>query len=431
MNKSIFADDFKSQPYWWDLTPRPSVGSQSLSKKVDVLIIGSGYTGLNCAIQTVRGGRDTLVIDSQSIGWGCSSRNGGQISGEIKPDYAELKRKYGADRAFALTKEARNALVWLQAFIREEQIDCELRRCGRYQAAHNPRQFEQLVKFAEHQPEGLEQSLEIVERKDQADEIDSDYYHGGLVIAEHCSLDPAKYHQGLARRALSAGCSLIGNCEALHIEESKHGFTVTTSKGEIQAQKIVVATSGYSGPVSPWQRRRLIPIGSYMLATEQLDVKRVQQLIPRDRVFSDTRKLVVYFRRSPDSSRILFGGRVSVFESDPVKSAPALRQEMLHIFPQLADARLSHSWMGFVGFTFDYLPHLGEHNGLYYAMGYCGSGICLASYFGNRLGRQLLGDKHARIAFNDVKFPTRPLYTGKPWFLATAVQYYQLRDRII
>ncbi|MCP4433450.1 MAG: FAD-binding oxidoreductase [Gammaproteobacteria bacterium] len=431
MNSSIFSDDFRPEPYWWDETPRTDCDEKVLPEEVDVLIIGSGYTGLNCAIETARAGRDTLVIDSQSIGWGCSSRNGGQISGEIKPGFEELQHRYGESKAFALTKEARNALEWIQSFIDSENIDCDLRRCGRYLAAHNPRQFQQLCDLAENQPRGLEQPLTVVESRQQATEIDSDYYHGGLVIERHCSLDPAKYHQGLVERVLSAGARLVGYCEARSIQRERSGFSVLTGKGSIRAAKIVVATSGYTGSVSAWQRRRLIPIGSYMLATEELDIDRVQRLLPRDRVFSDTRKLVVYFRQSPDARRILFGGRVSVFESDPVKSTPALRQEMLRIFPQLADAKISHSWMGFVGFSFDYLPHLGEHDGLYYAMGYCGSGICLASYFGHKLGRQLQGDTGARIAFNDIPFQTRPLYSGKPWFLAGAVQYYQLRDRFI
>ena len=168
-----------------------------------------------------------------------------------------------------------------------------------------------------------------------------------------------------------------------------------------------------------------------MLATEQLDSVRAEKLMPSKRVFSDSRKLVVYFRRSAEGDRVLFGGRVSVFESDPVKSAPALRQEMLRIFPQLEDVRLTHSWMGFVGFSFDYLPHLGEQDGLFYAMGYCGSGICLASYFGNRLGLQVLGKAEGKIAFNDVKFQTRPFYSGTPWFLSTAVKYYQVQDRFV
>ena len=158
--------------------------------------------------------------------------------------------------------------------------------------------------------------------------------------------------------------------------------------------------------------------------------ERAAQLMPRDRVFSDTRRIVVYFRRSPDGRSLLFGGRVSVFESDPVKSLPALRQEMLRIFPQLEDVRISHTWMGFVGYTFDTLPHLGKEDGIYYAMGYCGSGICLASYLGNRLGLQLLGREEGACAFDKPHFQTRPLYSVKPWFLAPSVRYYQLLDRL-
>ena len=431
MGDSIFSDDFKAQPYWWDATPRPEPDDQSLPQNTEVLIIGSGYTGLNCAIETVRGGLQTLVIDAESAGWGCSSRNGGQISGEIKPGYDELRRKHGTQKAFDLVKEARNALDWVGDFIRSEDIDCEFVQCGRFQAAHNPRQFSRLASQMENQPKGLEQPMTIVERKDQASEIDSDYYYGGLIMGNHCLLDPAKYHQGLLDAAIASGCSVVSECAALNIERNSNGFCVTTSKGVVNAKKVVIATSGYTGTVTPWQRRRLIPIGSYMLATEQLDPVRAEKLMPSKRVFSDSRKLVVYFRRSAEGDRVLFGGRVSVFESDPVKSAPALRQEMLRIFPQLGDVKLSHSWMGFVGFSFDYLPHLGEQDGLFYAMGYCGSGICLASYFGNRLGLQVLGKAEGKIAFNDIKFQTRPFYTGTPWFLSTAVKYYQVRDRFI
>jgi len=430
MKQSIFTEGFKAQPFWWDQTPRPAIDEQTLPRQVDVLIIGSGYTGLNCALETSAGGMDTLVIDAESAGWGCSSRNGGQISGEIKPDYAELKNKVGEKLAFDLLKGARSALEWLDEFIHAQAIDCDFRHCGRFQAAHNPAQFKKLVHYANNQPQGLEQPLVIVERKDQASEIDSEFYHGGLVIPGHCSLDPAKYHQGLLQLAIDRGCRLVSDCEALDIERGTSGFSVTTSKGVVSANKVVVATSGYTGTVTPWQRKRIIPIGSYMLATEQIESERMSKLIPRDRVFSDSRKLVVYFRRSPDARRLLFGGRVSVFESDPVKSTPALRREMLRIFPQLDEVKLSHAWMGYVGFTFDYLPHLGEQDGLFYAMGYCGSGICLASYFGNRLGLQVLGKAEGKIAFNDVKFQTRPFYSGTPWFLSSAVRYYQLRDRL-
>ena len=429
MKLSFCSNNFKAQPYWWDETARAEMKVSELPEKTDVLIIGSGYTGLHCALQTAGAGRETLVIDAEAAGWGCSSRNGGQISGEIKPGYDELKRKYGESKAFGLLKESRNALDWLTEFIDNEGIDCELNRCGRFQAAHNPAQFKQLRDWVEHQPKGLEQPLRLVERVDQASEIDSEFYHGGVVIERHCSLSPAKYHQGLVELALHKGVQIESHCRADHIEKNAQGFLVTTSRGKIQCRDLVIATSGYTGEVSDWQHRRIIPIGSYMLATEAMDPARAQKLMPASRVFSDSRRLIVYFRRSPDGNRILFGGRVSVFESDPVKSLPALRQEMLRIFPQLEDVKISHSWMGFVGFSFDYLPHLGRQDGIYYAMGYCGSGICLASYFGNRLGLQLLGKAEGKIAFNDVSFKSRPLYTGKPWFLSAAVQYYRLLDR--
>jgi glycine/D-amino acid oxidase-like deaminating enzyme len=429
VSQSIYADDFKPHPFWWDDSPRPTF-DQPLPQQVDLLIIGSGYTGLNCALETTAGGMDTLVIDTQAIGWGCSSRNGGQISGGIKPDYEKLKKKYGEKQAFDLVKCARTALTWITEFIAAQKIDCDFRNCGRFHAAHNPWQFRNLAAIADNQPKGLEQELEVIERKNQADEIDSDFYHGGLVMSEHCSLDPGRYHQGLVDRALASGCRLISNCEALKIDRESSSYSVITSKGVVKAKKVVVATNGYTGPVSPWQRQRIIPIGSYMLATEPVAATRMTQLMPKDRVFSDSRKMVTYFHRSADSKRLLFGGRVSVFESDPVKSAPALRQEMLRIFPQLEDVKLTHAWMGFVGFTFDYLPHLGEQDGLFYAMGYCGSGISLASYFGNRLGLQVLGKSEGKIAFNDTNFQTRPTYTGVPWFLSAAVRYYQLRDRL-
>ena len=383
--------DFKQAPYWWDRSPRPVLAKIELPAQTDVLVIGSGYTGLHCALETARAGRSTLVIDAEDAGWGCSTRNGGQISGEIKPGYEELCRRHGHDLAFALVREAREALEWLGEFVAEQGIECDCQRCGRYLGAHSPRQFDRLVKRARYQVPGLEQPLRIVGRYDQPAEIDSHYYYGGLVIERHCALDPARYHQGLLELALGAGAQVAEHCAATRVTRTASGFRVDTSRGTVETRELVVASNGYTAGVTPWQRRRVIPIGSYMLATEPMAAKRAKKLMPANRVFSDTRRIVVYFRRSPDGRRLLFGGRVSVFESDPVKSLPALRREMLRILPQLEDLRISHTWMGFVGYSFDNLPHLGVEDGIHYAMGYCGSGICLASHLGHRLGLQLLG----------------------------------------
>ena len=235
--------------------------AETLPEKTDVLVIGSGYTGLHCALQTATDGRQTTVIDAEAAGWGCSTRNGGQISGEIKPDLDELRRRYGDGRAHALVKEARDALEWLGDFVSQQDIECDYRRCGRFLAAHSPRQFKKLVERAQNQPRGLEQNLQIVSARDQASEIDSPCYHGGLVIERHCSLDPAGYHAGLMRKVQQNGAQVFDYCRATAIERVADGFRVTTSRGTIHTAELVIATNGYTATVSPWQRRRIIPIG--------------------------------------------------------------------------------------------------------------------------------------------------------------------------
>jgi len=426
---TLFAPDYKDQPYWWDGAPRPQLPPVTLPTRTDVLIVGSGYTGLSAALQTARGGRATLVLDAEEAGWGCSSRNGGQISTSIKPSFEELAAKYGGERAHAILKEGHNALAWIGDFIRNEAIDCQFERVGRFHAAHNSAQYELLAKRLAKQPAGLEVEAHMVPRAEQHGELGTDAYHGGAVFAQHAALDPARFHQGLLDRALAAGAAVIARCPATGIERDVAGFRVTTPQGVVAARNVIIATNGYTGALTPWFRRRVIPIGSYIIATEPLSPALMGKLMPRARVVSDTRKLVYYYRPSPDRRRILFGGRVAYKETDPKVSAPRLHAEMVRIFPELATARVSHSWVGFVAYTFDTMPHVGIQDGLHYAMGYCGSGASLASYFGMRMGQQLLGLKEGRTALDGLTFQTRPLYYGDPWFLAASIMYYRWRDK--
>jgi glycine/D-amino acid oxidase-like deaminating enzyme len=432
IGSDIFTSEFVAQPYWWEGTPRLNISSEDLPPKVDVLVIGSGYTGLCASIQTAKGDRSTLVIDAEDIGWGCSSRNGGQVSSSIKPDFSNLSKRYGSDTARQVLKEGYRALDWIGDFIQEEGIRCDFRVTGRFHGAHTPSQYEKLGQRLNSYPDGLEPDAYLVSRSEQSSEICTDFYYGGLVFEKHASLDPAAYHQGILDCALAAGVRVVGRCPALSIESLPKGagFRVCTGRGTVEARDVVVATSGYTGPLTPWQQRRVIPIGSYIIATEHLGIERASRLILRDRHITDTRRIVVYYRLSPDRCRLLFGGRVSLTETDTRISAPRLHNQMTIIFPQLKDARVSHSWMGFVGWTFAHMPHLGRHNGVWYSLGYCGSGISLASYFGTRLGQQVLGLKEGKTALDDLPFRTRPLYYGKPWFLSSSVWWYRQLDRI-
>ena len=431
MTESLFAENYKNTPYWWDRTPRPTIKEIPLPKETEVLVIGSGYTGLCTAIQTCRNGLDTVVLDAQDAGWGGSSRNGGQVSPSIKPSFQELSRKYGEEPARELLKEGNNALKWIGDFIQEENIDCDFKRVGRYYGAHSLSQFKHLEKIINEQPEGLQLDVNLIPKSQQHTEIGSDFYHGGIVHQNHASLDPARFHQGLLEGALTSGAQIKTHCAVNKIEKKGGIFQIHTEAGTMSAREVVVATSGYTGTATPWHRRRVIPIGSYIISTELLAEDLVNELIPRDRVITDSRKLVVYYRASPDRKRILFGGRVSLNETDPDKCAKPLHKKLTQIFPQLAKIKVSHSWMGFVGFTFDHMPHTGDKEGVHYAMGYCGSGVCLSSYFGTKLGQRLAGLPQGNTIFTDINFQTRPFYKGNPWFLAPSILYFQLRDRFL
>jgi glycine/D-amino acid oxidase-like deaminating enzyme len=429
MRNELFAEDCKLTPYWWDATPRPDLPPTALPAAADVVVIGSGYTGLSAALQTARGGRDTLVLDAQDAGWGCSTRNGGQISTSVKPGYAALARAHGPDVAFRIIKEGQNSLAWIESFVAAEQIDCDFRIVGRFHAAHSRAQYEILGRQLQTQPKGLEVAAHMVPRAEQQAELGTDAYFGGAVFEQHASVDPGRLHRGMLHRALEAGVRVIPHCAATAITRERAGFTVATVLGPVKARNVVVATNGYTGGLLPWLQRRVIPIGSYVIATEILPAALMARLMPKGRIASDTRKVVYYYRPSPDGRRILFGGRVSLRETDPRVSGARLHAALTGIFPVLAQTRISHSWCGFVAYTFDQMMHAGERDGIHYAMGYCGSGVGMAGYLGMRVGQQVLGRAEGRTAFEAARFQTRPFYRGNPWFLAPSILYYQWRDR--
>lgn len=421
--------NIKETPVWHDDLPVCPVLSDQPLASVDVAIIGSGYTGLNAALETVRGGRSTMVVDSLDPGGGCSSRNGGQISTSIKPSRQTLTKWFGAERGSAIRREGETALSWIEGRISAEKIDCDFQRAGRFHAAHTPGHYEDLAASSAllAAEDGIE--TQVVPAAEQRRHLGSDAYYGGLFFPAHASLHPARYHRGLLLRAIEAGVHITGHCEVTRIENSGTEFILTTAKGQVKARDVIVATNGYTTGLTPWLQRRVIPIGSYMIATEPLPRELVDRLFPNDSIASDTCKVVYYYRASPDRRRVVFGGRVSASETDPQVSAPKLYSDMCRIFPELAAYQVSHSWCGTVAYTFDELAHTGIHDGIYYAMGYCGSGVSMGSYLGMRTGQKLLGRKEGNTAFDELPFPTRPLYYGKPWFLPAAVAWYRWRDQ--
>lgn len=416
-----------ASPLWAEGTAIPPAPEQSLPARVDVLIVGAGYTGLSAARETAAAGRSTLVLDAGAVGAGCSSRNGGQVAYSIKPSFDELRAKHGADRAFGICREGLDAVAYLRE-LAAGGLDCGWRADGCFFGAHTRRHFETMAREAQAQPRGLEQRIAIVPKPEQHREIATDFYHGGCIYLDDASVDPARLLLALLRRAQHSGAALIDRCAVAAIEPVAGGFDVKTPRGTVRSRQVLLATNGYSGPLSPWHRRRVIPIGSYQIATEPLGTRRIDELIPRGRNIVDSRRVVVYFRPSPDGERIIFGGRAALAEQDPLACVPRLRQMMQRILPQLKGVRVTHAWVGWVAYTFDKLPHLGQHEGIYYCMGYCGQGVPLAPYFGRRIGQQMLGLPEGRTALDGLEFPSRPYYRGKPWFLAPSVFTYRTFD---
>jgi glycine/D-amino acid oxidase-like deaminating enzyme len=427
---AVQAPDFREQCYWWDATPAPRLPETALPGRADVVVIGSGYTGLSAALQTARGGRDTVILDAADAGWGCSTRNGGQVGTGLKPSLPELSRIHGPKRAFDMVREGHNALAFAEEFVRSESIDCSWERVGRFIGAHSPKSYEALARRVANPPKGLEDESHIVPRAEQKTEIGSDAYYGGAIYPRHAALDPARFHRGILEKTLVAGARVIDHCAARAVARDGDRFVVETERGRIAARDVLVATNGYTGNLSRHLQRRVIPIGSYIIATEPFAPELARSLIPKARVVTDTRRVIFYYRLSPDRRRLLFGGRVAASETDPRRTAPRLYAAMAGIFPQLSNIKVTHSWNGFVAYTFDTMPHIGRFDGVWHAMGYCGAGCALATYFGMRVGLQILGKPEGRTALDESEFPTRIFYSGKPWFLAPAVVWKQALDRM-
>jgi len=270
----------------------------------------------------------------------------------------------------------------------------------------------------------------MVPRARQREEIGSDFYYGGMNVDLSGGLHPALYHRGLLDACRAAGVTLCPYTKAGRIEGRDGDFRVETSRGEIAARQVVIATNGYTGDLTPWHRNRVVPVASYIIATEEIGEDRVRECFPNFRVVGDSKRVLYYFRPAPDRKRVLFGGRASFASKSAIETAPKLREFMCNVFPQLREVKLTHAWNGNVAFTYDRVPHMGAQDGLHYCLGCNGSGVVMMSHLGHRTALKILGKTNQASAFEAVDLPAIPLYDGTPWFLPMIGRYYQFRDWI-
>jgi len=230
----------------------------------------------------------------------------------------------------------------------------------------------------------------------------------------------------MAAAAARAGACIQENVRVLRISRAKGGFEIVTGGAVIRAREVLAATNGYTPRALSFLRRRVIPIGSYQIATAPLPPGLAQRMVPRGRVFSDTKHLLYYFRLSPDH-RMVFGGRASFTPVGIDRIVAILRAGMLEVFPQLANIEIEFAWSGKVAYPLDHLPHAGRLDGVHYAMGYCGHGVALATYLGHRMAEVIAGAGQIPDLGSE-RFRALLLYNGFPWFLPLVGGYYRARD---
>jgi glycine/D-amino acid oxidase-like deaminating enzyme len=420
----------KNTPYWWEAAPVRPLPSQPLTKQADVVVVGAGYAGLTAAIMLARAGRSVTVLDKMNPGEGASSRNGGITSGNIRPSFADLKRRFGEDRALAIELEGKIARDFLYDFIRSERLDCDFQLVGKFGGAIGAEQYESYARSAEALQRKLGIEAYAVPQSEQRNYIGSDYYRGGYVRKDIGGVHPAKLHSEILRVALAAGASVHSGVSVQSIEASTNGHKITTSAGIIQTRQVLVCTNGYTDGANPWLRRRLIPVRSRIIVTESLSSEVMDRLMPSRMMYSEGLILGHYFRPSPDGTRILLGGRDASSNDDPTGPTRLIRKGLLRIFPELENVALSHSWFGNVAMNRDMVPRLFEHKGLTYATGFCGSGVVWAPWLGSRAALKLLGDDKGKTAFDFRPPASVPFYNGKPYFMPAIIQGYRLRDRM-
>jgi len=420
--------------YWHTTVKMPDATKLTpLPEKVDVAIIGGGYTGLSAARTLAKQGVRVAVFEANTIGWGASSRNGGMVLTGLKLGMQTVMKKYGRDIAKRLFQYSLEAIDTVEQIVKEENIDCGFQRYGHVLTANKPKHFEALKNDIEFMEKEFNHKLCLLSREEQGAEIGSDLYYGALV--DECSggLNPAQYVVGLAAAAERAGATLHARARVNRLESKENRFFLETERGSLNAESVLVATSGYTGNVTKNLQKKVIPIGSFIIATEKLSDALVNKLIPNGRMIFDSMHYLNYYRLW--DNRMIFGGRAAFFPETSKtiqRSAEILRQEMIEVYPLLKDARIEYVWGGTLDFAFDMMTHVGKTDGIYYSLGYAGHGVAMATYTGKTVAEAMLKGNISDHPFASFSFPGAPLglYNGFPWFLPFAGAWHKILDWI-
>ena len=430
-----------NQQIYWHTTvnmPGEEHAATPLPEKVDVAVIGGGFTGLSAARTLAKRNLKVAVLEAETIGWGASSRNGGMTLTGLKPSMQSVIKNYGRDLAKQLFQVSLDSVDTVEQVVKEEKIDCGFKRFGHLYVASKPHHYDSFYDEVDFMAKEFDHKVRVVPPNELRDEIGSTIYHGGIVDEVSGGLNPAQYVAGLARAAEKAGASLHARARVNSLTRASSPlsaggtrFFIQTERGNVEAESVLVGTSGYTGSVTKKLQRKIIPIGSFIIATEKLSDKLAQELSPKNRMIFDSMHYLNYFRLW--DNRMIFGGRAAFFPENKntiARSAEILRREMIRVYPLLKDTKIEYAWGGTLDFAFDMMTHVGEMDGAYYSLGYAGHGVAMASHLGKTVAEAMLNGNIKEHPFAQFDFPGAPLglYNGFPWFLPIAGAWQKVLD---
>ncbi|MEX1038966.1 MAG: FAD-binding oxidoreductase [Acidimicrobiia bacterium] len=419
------------RPFWVDDHPRPAgLGESTLPAEVDYLVVGSGLTGLSAGHRIAGSGKSVAVVDSGEIAGGASAINGGMVSPDVKAGMRSVEQSHGRQLADEIWQATVRSIEIVEELCERLGIDAMVNRSGMAALGLDQRDHKRFEATATWYRERYGVEWEVLGPNRVGEIAGSDSFTSAMFEPEGYGIHPARFSFGLARALADMGGTLVADCAVDTVEQSGAGFEVTTSKGTIRAGGVIVATNGYTTrrPL-PELRNRVVPIGSYIIVTEPLDADLAKSVFPANAMTYTKRRLLNYMRRTPDH-RILIGGRRNLKTDLPLEdSAADLRSSLIRYFPQLTDATITHVWGGKLGVPFDLTPHIGQIDGVWYAMGYAGHGVGLSTLLGHDLAGMLLGEDPTS-PFAKIPHNGRFYYRGHPWFLNPASLLYRTLDKV-
>ncbi len=436
MSDTIFAPDYRARPFWWDAFEPPHSGVDTLPARVDVLVVGGGYAGVCCALTLAQKGVQVLVLESGALGQGASTRSGGQVTGGVNVQ----KKALHAAGASAPERQARmvgqlrdtaDAMTYIETLIERHGIDCGWHKTGRVTGLWTPRHFADWQARLPQLNSITGADARMLDEEGVRTEVGTRIYAGAALIGRAGHLHPAQLYGGMLTAARQAGANIQSDTPVTRITRMADHYLVETARAKVRADQVVIATNGYTSDLTPELRRGIIPITSQIIATEELSADLVHSILPTNRAVSETRRVVNYYRLSPDGRRLVFGGRARFVPTSEATTARLLYRAMIKRFPQLKGTRITHSWGGNVAMTLDHTPHIGSAAGLHFALGCNGSGVAMMSYLGHSVARKIIESPSGPInSFDTGELARHPLYFGRPWFLFGIGSWYQFRDAI-